>query len=96
MVKKKNLIEETVANETGLSLSLESDDKPHLVEDIGDFCLEFSFYARQFHKPSRVNPYHLPCILFLVASWRVSGTEQMTVLQRALRAHKAMALLLED
>lgn len=44
-VKKKNQIEDAVANETGLSLSFERDDKPHLVEDVGDFCLEFSFYA---------------------------------------------------
>lgn len=42
---KKNQIEDTVANKTGLSLSFEHDDKPHLVEDVGDFCLEFSFYA---------------------------------------------------
>lgn len=43
--EKKKQIEETVANETGLSLFFECDDKPHLVQDVADFCLEFSFYA---------------------------------------------------
>lgn len=43
--EKKNQIEDTAANETGLSLSFAHDDKPHLVKDVGDFCLEFSFYA---------------------------------------------------
>ena len=71
----KNQIEDTGANETGLFLSFDRYDKPHWIKDVGDFCLEFSFYAWQFRKPSRVNPHHPPCILFLVASQRVPGTE---------------------
>lgn len=71
----KNQIEDAGANETGLFLSFDCYDKPHWIEDVRDFCLEFSFYAQQFRKPSRVNPHHPPCILFLVASQRVPGTE---------------------
>lgn len=73
--KKKNQTEDTAVNETGLSLSFERDDKPHLVEDMGDSCLEFSFYAQQFHKSSRVDPSPGPCVLRLLASQRVSGRE---------------------
>lgn len=85
-----------MANETGLSLSFERDDKPHLVKDMGDFCLEFSFYAGQFLKPSRVNP-----STFLVfCSWwfpRESQEQNKWLGPQSIpSAYEAMALLPED
>lgn len=46
-----------------LSLSFECDDKPHWIKMWVVFYLEFSFYAWQFQKPSRVNPHFPPQIV---------------------------------
>jgi len=57
----KNKIEDTGANETLFVLWMWW--QASLNKDVGDFCLEFSFYAWQFRKPSRVNPDHPPRIV---------------------------------